>query len=197
VEPDFAGGAALRWHDPLRATVYKRPSNPPALIAATNVRHASGVRVTWPRSRDLLSRMHTTVGGRRPAHLHATPCEAPLLAFRQVSLPHRWDGRVREKCVACAGGGRLALPRPQCGPAVRAGVRVGLDGGSGLPVTPVFLRDRSPKVSLAPGPDPAGPASAAASAPVSFAAFEPADLVPGQPAFLYCRSQDRRRGGRA
>jgi len=60
-----------------------------------------------------------------------------------------------------------------------------LDGGSGLPVTPVFLWDRSPKVSLAPGPDPAGSTSAAASAPVSFAAFEPADLVPGQPAWCY------------
>jgi integrase len=103
----------------------------------------------------------------------------------QVSLPHRWDGRVRVKCAGRAGSGWLALPRPWCGPAVRAGFRVGLDGGSGLPVTPVFLWDRSPKVSLAPGPDPAGSTSAAASAPVSFAAFEPADLVPGQPAWCY------------
>ena len=39
-----------------------------------------------------------------------------------------------------------------CGVWVRAGMRVGLDGG-GLPVTPAGLWDLSPFYSLALGPD--------------------------------------------
>ena len=63
--------------------------------------------------------------------------------------------RSREIFGACgwaAGGGY-----PVCGGAfgVRAGLRVGLDGG-GLPVTPTGLWDLSPFYSLAPGPDPEG-----------------------------------------
>jgi len=47
------------------------------------------------------------------------------------------------------------LPRLWRAFAVRAGLRVGLDGG-GLPVTPAGLWDLSPFYSLALGPDPEG-----------------------------------------
>jgi hypothetical protein len=74
------------------------------------------------------------------------------LSRRFYSWAHRGWSRSREIFGACgqaAGGGY-----PACGAAfgVRAGLRVGLDGG-GLPVTPAGLWDLSPFYSLAPGPD--------------------------------------------
>ena len=74
---------------------------------------------------------------------------------RFYSRTHRGMVALREIFGACgwaAGGGC-----PVCGAAfgVRAGMRVGLDGG-GLPVTPAGLWDLSPFYSLALGPDPEG-----------------------------------------
>ena len=52
-------------------------------------------------------------------------------------------------------GGRRGYPVCGAGWLVRAGLRVGLDGG-GLSVTPAGLWDLSPFYSLALGPDPEG-----------------------------------------
>jgi hypothetical protein len=150
--------------------------------------------------------------GARSAGVHACPVSP---GGSGAAGPEGGGGVVFWRGGGGGGGGGGAPPpppprpgsfqfsvRPGCGfmrsaLRVRAGrrCRMGQDGGSGLPVTPVLLWEMSPKVSLAPGPDPAGSTSAATSATVRFAAFEPADLVPGQPAWLPGSSIGDARGG--
>ena len=72
---------------------------------------------------------------------------------RFYSRTHRGWSRAREMFGGCGRAAGGVTPVGGAAFGVRAGIRVGLDGG-GLPVTPTGLWDLSPFYSLTPGPDP-------------------------------------------
>jgi hypothetical protein len=123
------------------ATTAVAAEHPVATVGRYLVRYALVVVIAW------IGALKYT--GYESAAIQPLIAHSPIFSWF-YSRTHRGWSRSREIFGACgraAGGG---YPVRGAAGRVRAGLRVGLDGG-GLPVTPTGLWDLSPFYSLAAG----------------------------------------------